>query len=75
MKIKSYSVWEPVKGICKQHAVWIKNENSSNSFFPLIYLQRPKWLKDDVAWEKICKSIRLDIPEDFEINVEDKQQS
>lgn len=68
MKIKTYSISGPVKGICKQHAIWALEDDAS-SVWPVVYLQRPKWLKDDVAWEKICKSIRLDIPKDFEINV------
>lgn len=68
MKIKSYFVSGPVEGICKQHAIWVSGDDAS-SLWPVVYLQRPKWFKDDVAWEKICKSIRLDVPEDFEINV------
>lgn len=64
MKIDSYSVNRPLSGICRQYAVWA---NSGNTTWPLVYLQRPKWIVDDKVWEKITRAIRIDLPEGFEI--------
>jgi len=64
MKIESYSTNRPVAGICRQYGVWAQ-EGSVTS--PLIYLQRPKWIKDDAAWLKIVESIRLELPQGFEV--------
>ena len=58
MKPKSYSVNGPINGICKQHAVWV---NSGSVSAPLIYLQRPKWIKNDEVWNEIVKSVRIDL--------------
>lgn len=59
MEVKSYSVCPPVKGITKQWAVWLNYNKASTT--PLIYLQRPKYIKDDAVWEKIVESVRLEI--------------
>lgn len=37
------------------------------SYSPLVYFQRPRWIKDDAVWEEICKSLRLTLPQGFEI--------
>ena len=58
MKIDSYSVCKPIKGICKQWAIWA---NCGSATFPLVYLQRPKSVASDSAWESLMDSIRLDI--------------
>jgi len=64
MKIESYSHSEPIEGLCKQHAIWIY-EGCVTA--PLIYLQRPKWIKDDSVWEQIIQSVFLSLPIDFEV--------
>ena len=64
MKLTTYSVGGPVEGLCKQHAVWGSNGVQS---CPLIFLQRPKWIKDDSAWQKIVDGVKLELPIDFEI--------
>ena len=28
---------------------------------PLVYLQQPKWIKNDAMWEKIIRAIKLEI--------------
>lgn len=58
MKIDSYSICKPVKGICKQWAIWA---NCGSQTFPLVYLQRPKYVTSDSAWESLMESVRLDI--------------
>ena len=68
MKVTHYSVTGPWPGAIKQHSIMARSGDNSNSYFPLVYLQRPKWIKDDVAWEKICNSIKLNLPKDFEVN-------
>ena len=66
MKIKTYSICNPVKGICKQHSIMVEDE-TQNFIAPLIYLQRPKWIKDDECWEKIVQSVRITLPQGEEI--------
>ena len=66
MKIKSYSVCGPCEGLVKQNAIWVQGEDATG-LYPLIYLQRPKWIKSDDAWKKICESVKLDLPKDFEV--------
>jgi hypothetical protein len=58
MKPERYSVWGPVKGICKQSAVWVHESNTSA---PLFYIGRPKWIKDDNVWQAIVDSIQIDL--------------
>lgn len=64
MKIDSYSISGPISGICKQHAMWAQ-EGSVTS--PLIYFQRPAWIKDDSVWLKLVKSIKLEVQHGFEV--------
>lgn len=58
MTIESYSICGPIKGVCKQWAIW---GNIGTATFPLIYFQRPKYIKNDESWELIVKSVQLDI--------------
>lgn len=69
MKIKSYSVNGPVLPIVKQHAIWV---DGGEGLYPLVYFQRPKWLKDDAKWLQIMKSIKLELPAGFEVTVSPK---
>jgi len=62
--LDSYSISQPAEGICKQSAVW---GQSGNSTYPLIYLQRPKWIKSDEKWKEIVDSVKLELPKGFEI--------
>lgn len=64
MKIDSYYVGQPLPGTCKQHGVWA---TEGNTVSPIMYLQRPKWITDDGAWEELVKSVRLELPHGFEI--------
>ena len=42
----------PIKGVRKSYELWVE---SGVRFQPLVYFQKPKWIKDDIAWEKfIC---------------------
>ena len=42
----------PIKGVRKSYALWVE---SGVQFQPLVYFQKPKWVKDDATWEKfIC---------------------
>lgn len=66
MKIDYYSVEKPIEGVCKQSAIWICTDN--NKLAPLVYLKRPKWIVNDALWEKIVKSVRLDIQQDLLTN-------
>lgn len=67
MKVKSYSINDnPIPGICKQSSEWATD--GSNGVWPLVYLQRPKWIKDDAAWARIVASVRLELPSGFEVN-------
>ena len=64
MKIKSYQLSGPLAGLCSQHSILISDGACTK---PLIYLQRPKWIKDDAQWATICASVKLGFPNDFEI--------
>jgi hypothetical protein len=47
----------PVKGVRKSYALWVE---SGIRFQPLVYFQKPKWVKDDAAWEKfICGAFTM----------------
>jgi len=35
-------------------------------FFGLI-IKRPKWVKDDKAWRSILSSIKIELPQGFEV--------
>lgn len=64
IKIKGYHLCKPFWRI-KQYSIWGSSEPNTNSI--LIYLQRPRWIKDDTVWESIVKGIRLELPMDFEV--------
>jgi len=66
VKVESYTVnKKPIQNLCKQSAVWGCEGNTS---WPLFYMQRPKWIKDDKAWAQIVDSVRLALPCNFEVN-------
>lgn len=65
MKVTHYYVGRPTEGMRKQQAIWARGRNESHS--PLVYLQRPKWITDDDAWNKIVNSIQLMLPKNFEV--------
>ena len=64
MKLEFYSISPPVKGLTKSFVIWIREEST---IYPLVYLQKPKWISDK-SFKKIVLSIRLDLPQDFEIS-------
>lgn len=64
MKVKSYALSGPIEGLVKQHAIWAEE---GTCMAPLIYLQRPKWISNDAQWKKICESVRLELPKEFEV--------
>ena len=64
MKVESYAVEPPIDGLIKQHAVW---GHEASTIFPLIYLQRPKWITNDAQWLAIVNSVRLVLPANFEV--------
>lgn len=64
MEIESYSICKPIKGICKQRGLWIKQGSST---FPAIYFQRPKWVTDDKAWNQLVESLTITLPKDFKL--------
>ena len=64
MKVESYTVQGPVEGLVKQHAIWAQ-EGCTGA--PLVYLQRPKWIANDVQWFTIVDSVRLVLPAGFEV--------
>lgn len=42
----------PIKGVSKSYALWVE---SGVRCQPLVYFQKPKWIKDDAAWEKFVR--------------------
>lgn len=67
MKLDTYFIGEPVKGLTKQWALWVQEGSKSA---PLVYLQRPKWIVDDAQWERIVKGISIDLPFNFEVTAQ-----
>ena len=65
MKVTHCHVSGPSPGICKQGAVWARGEDGVH--WPLIYLQRPKWITNDAQWRKIVASVQLRLPKNFEV--------
>lgn len=66
MKVSHYSICGPWPKQTKQWSIMAREENSSG-YFTLVYLQRPKWIKNDSGWEKICMSIKLNLPKNFKV--------
>ena len=68
MKLTSYFLHHPENKKCvmsKQYSIW--GQFQSNCISPLIYLQRPKWIKDDEVWKQVCESVKIELPENFEV--------
>jgi len=64
MKVTHYHLSGPVKGLWKQHAIVGREKNK---LAPLVYLQRPKWIKDDEVWRKIVGSVQLRLRRNLEV--------
>ena len=65
MKISKYVV-DCSRNPYNQNVI-IARESNSHEWKPLVFLARPKWIKDNLAWEEICKSIQLTLKRDFEV--------
>ena len=66
MILGKYGPSGPVSGLWKQNAI-VGYAEEGNYIAPILYLQRPKWIKDDDVWQKICDNVRLDLPKGMEI--------
>ncbi len=64
MKPDSYHISGPVDGLCKSHGLWI---SKGNGMTPLIYVQKPKWVKDEEMWRRIVASVSIELPLGVEI--------
>lgn len=64
MKVTHYHLEPPMHGLWKQNAI-VGREGYSIA--PLIYLQRPKWIKDDDCWNKIINSVTIKLPKGYEV--------
>ena len=64
MKLKNYSQSGPLQGVCSQHCLLASDGAVTR---PLMYLQRPKWIKDDAQWIRICAAITITLPAGFEV--------
>ena len=67
MKVDFYHTSGPVSGLCKQSAIWVRDSKVPAGYTPLVYLQRPKWITDDEAWNKIVSSVQLKLPKGYEV--------
>ena len=67
MKVTDYGLDSPCEGSYKRDCVILARDSTQGGYSPLIYLQRPKWIKDDAAWLKIVNSVRLKLPKEFEV--------
>ncbi len=57
--LESYSICEPIKGVCKSRAIW---GNSGNKTFPLVYLRKPKHLTEE-QFKDIVGYLSLSLPQ------------
>lgn len=48
----------PIKGVRKSYALWVE---ADDRFQPLVYFQKPKWLKDDASWERFVRGVYMAI--------------
>lgn len=65
MKVTHYHTSGPIPGVCEQHAIWCRGKGTET--VPLVFLQRPKWVKDDEAWQKVVEAVSLKLPRGFEV--------
>jgi len=66
MRVTHYGIDGPAKGLYKQNCI-IARDDAKMGYSPIVYLQRPKWIKDDSCWKKIVESIQLKLPKNFEV--------
>lgn len=59
MTIESYSI-ETISP-SKRPAIWAVN---GNKFYPVCYLQKPKWMSDE-QFQKVIDCIKWDAPQDI----------
>lgn len=64
MKLQSYCTGSP-DSFSKQYR--LDGLYDPNIIATLVYLQRPKWIKDDEVWKKIVDSIKLELPLGFDV--------
>ncbi len=48
----------PINGVRKSYALWVE---SGVRFQPLVYFQKPKWIKDTATWEKFIRGVYMEI--------------
>ncbi len=68
--IDSYSICEPVTGVCKSYAIW---GGSGGTTFPLIYLRKPKYLPED-QFKEIVGQLSLSLPVGYTIETPDESK-
>jgi hypothetical protein len=66
MKVHRYNIGGPVEGLCKRDALWVTDKKGTITA-PVIYFQRPKWVKDDAVWRRLLASIEIKLPQGFEV--------
>lgn len=52
----TFSMCGPQHGLSRGHAIWA---SSGSLTVPLVYLRRPKWIKDDASWQSILDAIEF----------------
>ena len=64
VKVKTYSKSGPLPSLFSQHCLLASDGTKTR---PLVYLQRPKWIKDDAQWSRICAAVTITLPNEFEV--------
>ncbi len=54
------SLCGPQHGLSHGHAIWATRGSVAA---PLVYLRRPKWIKDDASWQAILDAIEFQLPQ------------
>ncbi|MCP4280353.1 MAG: hypothetical protein GY776_10130 [Alteromonas sp.] len=63
-KLDSYSIWEPIPGVCKSYVIM---GQEGGTVFPLVYLRKPKHISQ-ATYVKMVEKITLTLPEGFEVD-------
>ena len=62
----------PIKGVRKSYGLWVE---SGVRFQPLVYFQKPKWIKDDTAWERFICGLFMSISPEGQATINEMLES
>lgn len=63
MLVNHTFISKPVKGMVKQWGLWVME---GNQIAPLVYFQKPKWIKES-QWAEIVNAIEINLPKNYRV--------